>query len=103
MEPFSCTTFIRAGTSRRNSPLGPETVTRPGSIATRTPAGTSIGLFPIRLISLPDLAQHLAADPLGLRRSGRDDAVGRGEDRDAEAAAPRPHAPGLAGVDAAAG
>src|ERR1022692_2318269 len=42
--------FIRCGTTCCSEPSGPDTLTRPGSIVTLTPAGTSMGLFPIRLI-----------------------------------------------------
>ena len=49
MVPSSCVISIRVGTCWRSSPFGPDTVTRPGSIATITPAGTSIGFLPIRL------------------------------------------------------
>src|SRR6478752_10185259 len=49
--PSSCAICMRCGTSWRSSPFGPETVTRPGSIETSTPAGTSMGLFPMRLMT----------------------------------------------------
>src|SRR5439155_9241015 len=49
--PSICSTFIRTGNSRWSSPSGPLTVTRPGEIETDTPPGTSIGFFPIRLMS----------------------------------------------------
>src|SRR6185437_9654733 len=50
-----------------SSPLGPFTVTRSGSIATVTPAGTGMGCLPMRDIAsdgLPDLRHHFAADAL---------------------------------------
>src|SRR5881398_708995 len=85
--PSSCAICMRCGTSWRSSPFGPETVTRPGSTETITPAGTSMGFFPIRLIVLlPDVAEDFAADALGLGGAARDDAAGGGHDRDAHAA-----------------
>src|SRR4051812_11285279 len=66
--PSLCSTFIRCGTSCESSPSGPLTITRPGEIDTETPAGTSIGERPMRLISgLPDETDDLAADPALLR------------------------------------
>src|SRR5262245_4379604 len=103
IRPSSWAIVIRWGTTWRSSPLGPCTVTRPGSTVTVTPAGTSIGRFPIRLISRsPDEADDFAADALALGGAARDHAAGGGQDRGAHAAE---HArqPVLAGVDAAAG
>src|SRR2546423_4409310 len=84
--PSSCSIFIRWGTVVRSSPLGPETVTRPGSTETSTPAGTWMGCLPIRDMSLPDEADHFAADALGLGGAARDHAAGRGQDCSFEAA-----------------
>src|SRR3954468_7758292 len=99
--PFSCSTFIRCGMSRESSPRGPLTITRPGESDTDTPAGSSIGLFPIRLISLPDEANDLAADPALLRGPAGHHAARGGQDRGSHAAEHARHAV-LARVDAAA-
>src|SRR5262245_5623928 len=99
--PFSCSIFIRVGTDCESSPSGPLTITRPGETETFTPAGTSMGCLPIRLMSLPHEANDLSTDAALLRRSAGDHAGRRGEDR-------RPHPtehprePVLARVDAAA-
>src|SRR6187200_2987758 len=99
--PFSCSIFIRCGTACVSSPSGPLTITRPGASATFTPAGTSMGCLPIRLIALPNETDDLSADALLLGRSAGDHAGRRGEDR-------RPHPtehprePVLPRVDAAA-
>src|SRR6266536_4984305 len=99
--PSSCATCIRAGTSCCRVPRGPATATRPGATDTVTPLGTSIGLFPIRLMCSPDEADDLAADPTLLRRPAGDEARRRGQDRDAH---PSQHArqPVLPRVDPAA-
>src|SRR5579884_3025343 len=102
--PSSCVICIRCGIDWRSSPFGPATVMRPGSTETITPAGTSMGRFPIRLIARsrsPDEADDLAADALGLGGAARDDAAGRGQDRGAHAAEHARQAV-LARVDAAA-
>src|SRR5436305_6427856 len=84
--PSSCAISMRCGTTWRSSPFGPETVTRPGSTETMTPAGISMGRFPIRLMALPDVAEDFSADAFLLGGAARDDAAGRGHDRDAHAA-----------------
>src|SRR6476659_6542711 len=84
--PSSCATCIRCGTSCWSEPSGPVTATRPGSTVSETPVGTSIGLFPILLMSLPDESDDLAADPALLRGPARDEPGGRGQDRDAHPA-----------------
>src|SRR5262252_936541 len=101
MRPSSCSMPMRVGTTWRSSPFGPCTVTRPGSTVTVTPAGTSLGRFPIRLISSPHEADDLAADALALGGAARDHAAGGGQDGGAHAAE---HArqPVLARVDTAA-
>src|SRR3954447_5547736 len=96
--PSCCSIFIRCGTTWRSSPRGPETVTRPGSIATITPAGTSMGRFPMRLMRLPDEADDFAADALALGGAARDDAAGGGQDGGSHAAEHARQAV-LAGVD----
>src|SRR5919198_2766761 len=83
--PSRCSILMRAGTCCESSPSGPFTWTRPGESATLTLAGSSIGLFPIRLISsLPDETDDFAADSALGRRAARDEAARRRQDR-------RPH------------
>src|ERR687896_304291 len=84
--PSSFSIFMRTGTCCVSSPSGPLTVTRPGSTATLTPSGISMGLLPIRLMALPDETHHFAADALFLGRLARDEAARRGQDRGAHAA-----------------
>src|SRR5579884_2815579 len=84
--PSSCAICIRAGTCCCSEPSGPVTATRPGSTATVTPAGTSIGLFPIRLMRLPDESDDFPADPPLLRGAAGDEAGRGGQDRDAHPA-----------------
>src|SRR5438067_9821681 len=95
--PSSCSIFIRWGTAVRSSPFGPDTVTRPGSTETSTPAGTWMGCLPIllKILSvtqwfvgreLPNKANDFAADALGLGGAARDHAAGRGQDCSSEAA-----------------
>src|SRR5436190_7008562 len=87
IEPSSCSILIRWGTCCCKVPSGPLTITRPGSIATVTPAGTSIGLLPIRLMSWsPDEADDFAADSLLLRRAARDQPARSRQDRHAHSA-----------------
>src|SRR5436190_865925 len=95
--------WIRTGTCCVSSPSGPFTCTRPGESATFTPAGSSIGLFPILdiALSLPDETDDLAADALLLGGAARDDSGGGGQDRRAHAAEHARHAV-LARVDAPA-
>src|SRR5262249_8950489 len=93
---------ISDGTCCVSSPSGPLTITRPGSIAMLTPAGTGMGCLPMRLIRLPDEGEDLAADAaLGGGPVG-DEPGRRGQDRGAH---PAEHARQavLARVDAAAG
>src|SRR5581483_9792856 len=84
--PSSCAICMRCGTCCCSEPSGPDTATRPGSTWTVTPAGTSIGLFPIRLMRLPDETDDFAADPALLRGAARDETGRRREDRDAHPA-----------------
>src|SRR5206468_10736569 len=84
--PSRCSTVIRCGTVCESSPSGPLTITRPGETDTCTPAGSWMGLFPIRLIRLPYETHDFAADTELLRRATRHEASRRGHDR-------RPHAP----------
>src|SRR5919202_345712 len=99
--PSSWSICMRCGTCWVSVPSGPFTITRPGSTETVTPAGTSIGRFPIRLMSLPDEAHDLAADAALLRSAGGDEPVRSGQDRDAHAPEHARQAV-LARVDAAA-
>src|SRR4051794_26654518 len=100
--PSSCSTCMRAGTCWVSSPSGPFTITRPGESETETPAGSSMGCLPIRLIGSPDEADDFSADSLLGRGSARDQAVGGGQNRDAHPAEDARQAV-LARVDAAAG
>src|SRR6185312_6070582 len=84
--PSSCAICIRCGTSCCSEPRGPLTATRPGSIATVTPVGTSMGLLPIRLMGSPDETDDFSADPALLRGSARHETGRRGQDRDAHPA-----------------
>src|SRR5262245_12742946 len=80
--PSCFSILIRAGTICVSSPSGPLTVTRPGSTATLTPSGISMGCLPIRLIRFsPDEADDLAADASLLSGLARDQPAGGGEDR----------------------
>src|SRR5438552_18067437 len=88
--PSSCVIVIRWGTVCRSSPFGPDTVMRPGSTETSTPAGTSMGFLPMRLMALPDETDDLAADALGLGGAARDDTAGGRQDRSAH---PGEHGP----------
>src|ERR1700758_461151 len=77
---------MRTGTSCWREPSGPATATRPGSTDTVTPAGTSIGFLPIRLMRSPDEAHDLAADSALLRGPARHEARRRRQDRDSHPA-----------------
>src|SRR5665213_1018349 len=82
--PSLCATTISSLTVHESSPLGPFTVTRWPSRPTVTPAGMEIACLPIRDISI-HLAEDFAAD-VGVARGGvGHDALGGGEDRDAQA------------------
>src|SRR5215204_396647 len=72
---------MRCGTCCVSSPSGPLTITRPGSIDTDTPAGNSMGVFPIRLMALPDKTDDFAADAFALGGLARDETPGRRHDR----------------------
>src|SRR5918994_1274588 len=86
ISPSRCSIFIRLGTTCESSPSGPFTCTRPGEIATFTEVGSSIGLFPIRLMALPNETDDLAADAFALGGTARDEPLGGGHDRGAHAA-----------------
>src|ERR1044071_121011 len=99
--PSVCSTFMRWGTSCASSPSGPLTCTRPGLIETETPAGSSMGDLPIRLIQLPDETDDLAADPALLRGPAGHHAARGGQDCGPHAAEHARH-PVLPCVDAPA-
>src|SRR4051794_12680732 len=84
--PSSWAICMRSGMSCWSAPSGPVTATRPGSSTTFTPAGTSIGLFPILLIELPDEGDDFPADPALLRGPAGDETRRRGQDCDAHPA-----------------
>src|SRR3954453_9668543 len=104
--PSCCSMDMRWGTTWLSSPRGPLTWTRPGEIATFTPAGTSIGCLPIRLMAMapgsPDEAEDLAADTLLLGGAARDEPRGGGQDSGAHATEDARKAI-LARIDAAPG
>src|SRR5262249_60675066 len=78
---------ISDGTCWVSSPSGPLTMTRPGSIAMLTPAGTGMGCLPMRLIRSPDEGEDFAADA-ALRGGPVGDEPGRrGQDRRGQPAA----------------
>src|SRR3989442_1066907 len=59
----TCSTVMSRCMRSESSPFGPFTITRSGWIATETPAGTGMGLRPMRLIARsPHLRHDLAAD-----------------------------------------
>src|SRR5690348_8004584 len=84
--PSSCAICMRDGTACCSEPSGPVTATRPGSLATVTPPGTSMGLFPIRLMGSPDEGHDSPADPALLRGPAGHETRRRGQDRDAHPA-----------------
>src|ERR1700684_675872 len=84
-----CSTSMSRLIRSVSSPLGPLTVTRSGSIATVTPAGTVMGCLPIRDIErplLPDLRHDLAADAGRAGVVAGHDPLRGGDDRGAHAA-----------------
>src|SRR3954447_19768048 len=85
---FSISTSMPATTAVESVPFGPLTVRVLPSCRTSTPFGSGIGFFPIRDmgLSLPNLAEDLAADAALGRFIAREDALGRRNDGEAEAA-----------------
>ena len=82
--PPSCLTTISSLTVQESSPLGPFTDTVWPSSVTVTPAGMAMAFLPIRDISVHP-AEDFAAD-IGVAGGGvGHDALGRRQDRDAEA------------------
>src|ERR1051326_2684011 len=101
---FSISTSMPATTEVESVPFGPLTVRVLPSCRTSTPFGSGIGFFPIRDmgLSLPDLAEDLAADAALGGLGARQDALRRRDDGQSEPA----EDPGdllLVAVDAAAG
>src|SRR5260370_25912320 len=92
MCPSSSLTGISRGRVRSSRPFGPSTFTVPGSTATFTAPGIGIGSLPMRDNSsflnyatlLPDIAEHLAAEPLAHRRAAAHDSFGGAQNRDPE-------------------
>src|SRR6185436_9302811 len=81
----SCATVMSRWMRSWSSPFGPLTVTRSGSIATVTPAGTGMGLRPMRLmLRSPHLRHDLATEARSARLVTGHDAMGRRDDRRAE-------------------
>src|SRR5436190_12566337 len=70
---------------RESSPFGPLTVSVAPETVAVTPVGSGTGIFPIRDMTSPDLAEDLAADALHARLAVGEDAVARREHGDAEA------------------
>src|SRR5688500_2782789 len=92
-DPLSCAKTMPGGTACRILPFGPWTSTASPAIFTVTPFGIGIGFLPIRdmLLSLPNVAEHFAADArLAGRAAGHHAARGR-QDAGAEAAEHRRH------------
>src|SRR6266851_2147510 len=86
-----CSKRMPGGSGTLILPLGPCTSTALAEISTFTPAGTGIGLRPIRDMSLsfshlPDFAEHFPADAGPARSAPGHQSAGRGQDADAEAA-----------------
>src|SRR5262245_11589736 len=93
---------MRVGTCCVSSPSGPLTITRPGSIAMFTFAGTGMGCLPMRLMRLPDEGDHLAADAALSGGAVGDEPARGGQNRGAHAAE-NARQTILARVDAASG
>src|ERR1051326_4829310 len=103
---FSISTSMPATTEVESVPFGPLTARVLPSCRTSTPFGSGIGFFPIRDmgLSLPDLAEDLAADAALGRLVSREGALRRRDDGETEAAEHAEHARDLllVAVDAAA-
>src|SRR3954467_11426506 len=82
-----CSTVMSRWMRSTSSPFGPLTRTDSGSMATVTPAGTAMGLRPIRLLERPpNLCHHFAADAAATGLVAGHDALGRRDDGGAHAA-----------------
>src|SRR6185295_1648090 len=99
-----CSTVMPLATASDSSPLAPLTLTTLAATEAVTPVGSSTGRFATRLIcfSLGHDAEHFAALPDGPCLFVGHHALGRGNDRGAEAALDLRQL-GLAAVDAQAG
>src|SRR5262245_60172249 len=90
--PLSCANTMPGGSGWRSFPLGPWTSTASGATFTVTPFGIGMGFLPIRDMaavvprSLPDVAEHFAADAGLLGRAPGHHAARGGEDVRAQAA-----------------
>src|ERR1700694_124310 len=82
----STITVIGSAQASLSSPFGPLTVTSRSATATATPLGTSTGIFPILLISLPYEGHHFAAAIHATRLLAAHDALGRRQDHQAQTA-----------------
>src|SRR5262249_4961890 len=81
------TVMVTSWSKERSSlPFGPSARPRAAATRTVTPAGNTSGAFPTRDMSLPDSADHLAADLLPARVAIDEHALRRREDVDAETA-----------------
>src|SRR5690606_33247867 len=82
----STLTSMGWATVSESSPLGPLTVTTRSATETVTPAGMSMGSFPIRdIIRSPHVGDNFSAHALLLGLAVRQKTVGGGQDGDAEA------------------
>src|SRR3954454_619145 len=83
-----CSTVMSQWTRSKSSPRGPFTRTTSGSMETVTPAGTVMGLRPMRLMGSrsPDLCHDLAADASAAGLVAGHDALRRRDDGGAHAA-----------------
>src|SRR6266481_5460018 len=93
--PSFCSKVIPCGMAKESFPFGPCTSILPPCMATFTPAGTGIGLFPIRDIfffslnskcPLPHFAKNFAAQLGFARRAAAHQPLRRGHDADAQSA-----------------
>src|SRR3954454_23075179 len=92
--PSPCSTTIGVATVWDRVPLGPLTVTSGPSIATSTPDGTATGSLPIRdmlvysfsVSSSPDVGEDFPTHALLVGLAVGQQALARGDDRDAQAA-----------------
>src|SRR3954466_14208756 len=85
--PLSTVTFISRSSFCETFPLGPSTLTRPGCALTFTLSGILMMSLPMRDMvgSLPDGGDELAAEVLLARLAIDENALGGGEDGDAQA------------------
>src|SRR3954451_10360329 len=81
-----CSTVMSRWMRSTSSPFGPLTRTDSGSMATVTPAGTVMGLRPMRLMRSPNLRHDFAADASAAGLVAGHDALRRRDDGGAHAA-----------------